>query len=533
MRNIFQTNNYQSGYQTKKIILFVLYILIAIGAVIFIINFAQTGRLSIEGLDDKQTNTIQIIKQSKGELISSSEVQAKVYSKFLSAGSYELRIADSDERAVTYLVSVSRFFSTTTKVVVLENQSDRQKLARDVSDCPLLVGGQLYSYTCGWSNTLTQHTPLNASGYSLRQDSPISGVITATPYRDGILALRIINNQTQTRPVLSFIKGSKIVSDKNLPSSFTNSDSSISPEYTLVVDRNNPDSFMASRKSNNIELAFFKNLETQAVSKKVEHESLSLERLASSLDLSSNKLLVAVGSTALPLKDGYEEQAAKPTTTIIRIFDLASPDQKPTEFKTPEPFINISFCGADSYCLLRDAKLLIYKEVKGKLALRGAINQVDSFTQLNQTDIAYQQDGKLYKFKLDDLSGTLLFGSKKFKTTSVFYSTTSLLMNASLDEDLDPGTTHTFLLGQASAKNKLVAENKLPYPRNETIADFDYAGKTILITLLLNSSTLDRATEKVAYDQVEYNQVTTAINERLAKDGFSAPEYTISYIVSY
>lgn len=533
MRNIFKSDpNYPTDpgrkLATFGILIVVVPLLLVLGT-----KFYGTGRININVPNNKQPLTVKIFKQSSGEQVVLNNLQSANFSKLLPAGSYEVRIFSEDNKAASYLISVPRFFRTISTTSVILNQAGREKLARDVSNCPVLADGQLYSYTCGLSNVISRNMRLSAEKYSTRQDSSVSGIIAAEAYRDGILALRI-SEQTGSSitPVVSFIKNGVVVSNKTLPKSLAGTVQDNNPDFRLVIDRKNHDSFVVAKRAASFEIASFKSLESDAVVNKVEFASLALGRLASSVDLYNDQILIATGKPGAP---AHEPEAKKDNdlATSIRIFNTKNPNATSADYKINEPISKVSFCGTDDVCILRDDKLTLYKKSSGRLSKRGSINQVDSFIRLNNTTAAYLQDNKIYKLNVDDLSATMLYGSDRFTVTDIFASENAIIVNTSLPSSTKQDITHTFQLNLNPAEINNFVDNKLPYDNDGSIWDMDYSGKTILTTLILNSSTLDRATGKIDFDQTEYNQVTKLLNERLSKDGFSSPEYTIKFIVSY
>lgn len=535
IRDLFKFNVNESANPVRRLVGIALTIVLGILAVVLIIKFVGTGRISLVGLDSKQPHTVEIIKQTGGKEIAFEKDISSNFSKFLAAGSYEIRVSSEDKQAITYLVTVPRFLGTTTKTVSLKNQSDRQKIARDVSSCPLLVGGQLYSYSCGWSNTITQHQGLTSTSYSARQNQPISGIIDARSYRDGILALRIASTTSgvSEAPILSFIKNGKVVANKSLPTSFADTLPDENPEYSLVVDTSSSERIVATKKTSYIEVANFDNFESKALTFKVEFGDTALDRLVSLVDLKGTQLLVAVGETANPNSHPQDDNKTSLSPAIFRVFDLKARSQESVEYRLDKPFTKAGLCGEEYICVLRDTSLLIYARSGNKLVLRGTVSQVDSFAALDVKSLAYIQEGKAYHLNLDDLSAVMLFSSNNFGATDIFATTEGLLLKTGLAGSPDSPSANVFILSLSAAASNNFADTKLPYTDDESVVDMDYAGKVILVTLLLNSATVDRATEKVNYDQTEYNQVTGALNARLAKDGFSAPEYTIRYLVSY
>ncbi len=535
MENIFKPDISNPADPRRKLVIFGLLIVAVFTLIFLVVKFYGTGRITLSLPNNKQPLTVEIFKQSNGERAALEKVQGDSFSKFLPAGSYEIRVFSADNQAVSYLASVPRFFRTTTKTATLQNQSGRQKLARDVSSCPVLVGEQLYSFTCGWSNVISRHTPLTAEKYSARQDFPVSGVVAAKSYRDGMLALRILSGQANSpiTPVISFIKNGVVVSSKTLPASFASTDSSNNPDYQLVIDRKNHTGFVVVKKAASVEIASFKSFESDAVTRKVEFTGLELDRLASSTDLYDDQFLIAVGKSGNPVHEPGGKKDTKPLATVVRIIDTKSQDAPSTDYKINEPFSKVSFCGTQDVCILRDNKLTVYMKSAGKLLARGSINSVDKFIVIDGSTVAYLQDKRVYRLNTDDLGATMLYASDHFTVTDIFTSGNALVMNASLPSATNQEITHTFLLGLSPAESKDFVDDKLPYSKDRYVWDMDYSGKTILATLILNSSTFDRATSTISYDQAEYAGAAKQLTERLAKDGFSAPEYTIKFIVSY
>lgn len=535
MDNIFKPDISNPTEPRRKLVVLGLLIVAVFVLLFLVVKFIGTGRINLSLTNNKEPLTVEIFKQSNGERVASEKVQAGTFNKFLPAGAYEIRVFSADNQAVSYLASVPRFFRTTTKTAVMQNQAERQKMARDVSSCPVLAGEQLYSFTCGWSNVISRHTPLTAEKYSARQDFPVGGVVAAKSYRDGMLALRILSGQPglAITPVVSFIKNGVVVSSKTLPASFASTGSDNNPDYQLVIDRKNHDGFVVVKKAASAEIASFKSLESDPVTRKVEFPGLSLGSLASSTDLYDDRFLIAVGKSGNPVHEPAAKKDAKPLPTIVRIFNIKSQSTESADYEIKEPFNKASFCGTEDVCILRDNKLTVYKKSAGKLIKRGSINQVDSFLELNNTSAAYLQNKKIYKLNVDDLSATALYASDHFSVTDIFASENAIVMNAGLPSATNQEITHTFLLGLNPAERKDFVDDKLPYGKDRYIWDMDYSGKTILTTLILNSSTFDRATSTIGYDQTEYAGAVKQLTERLAKDGFSSPEYTIRFIVSY
>lgn len=534
IRDLFKLNINESANPTRRLVGIVLAIVLGVLAVILIIKLVGTGRINLVGLDSKQQHSVKIIRQAGGEEVAFEKEVSGNFSKFLATGSYEIRVFSDDKRAVSYLVTVPRFLGSTTKTVVLKNQSERQKIARDVSSCPLLIGGQLYSYSCGWSNTITLHQSLTPTSYPVRHDQPVSGIIDARSYRDGILALRIAPTASgmSAAPILSFIKNGRVITDKSLPTSFADTLPDENPEYSLTVDSGS-ERIVATKKTTYIEVANFDNFESKPLTFKVEFGDTALDRMVSLVDLKDSQLLVAVGETANPRSHSQDDSKTNLSPAIFRVFDLKARAQKPAEYRVDERFTKVALCGAERLCVLQDTSLLIYARSDSKLVLRGIVNQVDSFVVVDTKSLAFVQEGRVYHLNLDDLSAVMLFGSNNFGVTDIFATNEGLLLKTGLAGDPGPSNTSVFILSLGAAASNNFAEAKLPYTDNESVIDMDYAGKVILVTLLLNSATVDRRTEKVSYDQAEYNQVTGALNARFAKDGFSAPEYTIKYFVSY
>lgn len=534
IRNLFKLNINESVTPTRRLVGIALTIVLGVLSVLLVIKLVGTGRINLVGLDNKQPHTVKIIKQSGGEEVAFEKDVSGNFSKFLAAGSYEVRVVSEDRRAITYLVTVPRFLGSSTKTVALKNQSDRQKIARDVSSCPMLAGGQLYSYSCGWSNTITLHKSLTLTNYSVRHDQPISGIIDARSYRDGILALRIAPSATgvSAAPILSFIKNGSVITNKSLPTSFADAMPDENPEYSLAVD-DSSGRIVATKKTTYIEVANFDNFESKAFTFKVEFSDTALDRLVSLIDLKGNQLLVAIGESANPNIHSHDEDKANNSPAIFRVFDLKAQAQKPIEYRLDELFTKAALCGEEGLCVLRDTSLLIYARSKNELLLRGTVSQVDSFVALNNKSLAFVQEGRVYSLNLDDLSAVMLFGSNNFNVTDIFAAKEGLILKTRLSGAPDSPNSNVFLLSLGTAASNNFADTKLPYAGDQSIVDMDYSSKVILVTLLLNSATVDRATEKVNYDQAEYDQVTGALNARLAKDGFSAPEYTIRYFVSY
>ena len=489
----------------------------------------RTGRLVVTLPDPAKTYTITTVNQDTGQEVSTKSVTGGDFSQRLPAGSYEVRVF-ADQQASSYLVEVPRLMKTAATSVELANQSDRQKLARNTTDCPLMTDNQLFSYTCGWSNSLFRHSQTNTSSYSSAAEYKIDGILAAYAYRDGVLAIRYTDNTNV--PVLSFIRDGAVVTNLDLPASFTAGTDS-GADYSLILDKKQPESFAIIRKSTKVELLHYTSFESSPVSGRSEYEDRDLSEMVALVDLFDNRFLVVVSESGHAHQDDLGEADKKPEPALVRTFSADDSINQDAEVRLDGAFSQASFCG-NRICLLADDRLLVYSLDNNDLTKLGAVNGVAEFTQIGESNTAaYIQGNYIYRLSLDDLSSRLLFTSDRFRITGIAYSGTRLLATSELAGARQP-SAHVFVISLVPSAGSVFADDKLPYQAGITdeLMDMDYYDSAILATILLRSSALDPATDRVVYDQAEYNEVTGRIIKQLSADGFSAPKYNVNFLVS-
>lgn len=490
----------------------------------------RTGRLVISLPDPSKEYTVITVNQSTGKEVSTKNVAGGNLSQRLPAGKYEVRIV-ANHQASTYLANVSRLLHTTNVNAELLNQADRQKIARNTSDCPVMTADRLFSYTCGWSNNLFQHSQTNATSYSSGTEYKVPGILTAQTYRDGLLAMRYTGSSTV--PNLSFInKEGAVVSNLALPDSFTANAGDA--EYDLVVDSRQTDGFVVVKKAGDVQFLYYKSYESQPIKTTSEYKGKNLGELVISTDLSGGKMLIVLSESGHALQDDLGGQQKSKQKASIRVYAVGDNVTLATDLSTDGSFNQALVCGDTFLCLLSDDRLRIYSTKDNKLSLLGSINEVDQVTSIgDKSSLIYLQGNNVYRLDLDKLSSRLIFTSDKFSLSGVSFSGGRLLATAQLN-GANQATNAAFVVGLEPAATNVFADNLLPYlPGNSEMQDMDYFGKTILATILLRSSTLASDNEHVNYDPNEYNEVTGRIKSQLANDGFAAPEYSINFIVSY
>lgn len=532
VRNIFNLSN--SPKPLRKLVLLISAVLFIPAFSFLILKAVGSGRLEID-LGETTNGSVKIIEQSTGKLVLESSTKKGSFNTLLPSGQYEVRLATSDKRGVNSLVTVRGLQRKTAVRPELNNQFSREKLGRDTADCPVLSAGQLYSYTCGWSNILNVHAPLKPNEYSSQIERPIPGIVEAVPYLDGLLALRLTGDAL-TIPTLSFIKNGQIVSNLIIPSQLTNEASGAT--YKLLVDRENTDRFIVMAKTSSLALAVYTNLSSVPKVETYTYKGVELKNSVVAADIYKGNLILAIGQSA-EVQNGRVETSKKKVAkkeVIIRQFDVTNLSNIVKEYGVEGVLNQVRLCGKTAICILQDNQLKLYEAEVSRLLLRGVINDVSGVAMNGENDLMYWQGNSVFVLNQGELVAKQIFQVDSGNNTSITSLTQSggaVLVNTSSDNAAKRQVVSTFKLGAGSAKNNRFLDQYLPYTNIQGVWDTDFQGQTIVVTLLLTSAFLDRSTGRLSYDQAEYNRVTKTFTDRLRADGFKPDEYSITYIVSY
>lgn len=499
--------------------------------IFLVLRVIGTGRISLTLPDG--TFAIQTFRQDTGEEVGKSQTAKGSFSKTLPSGDYEVRVFSGDKKASSYFVNVPRFFGEKKVAAELNNQGSRTKLGRGTNSCPVLGTDGLYSYNCFGSTFPQKQVALTSSSYPLTQDIPgLSGRrLAASEYRDGLLVLyHEVNadNPESDLYILAFVKNGQVASRNALPKNFT---SQLKGSGALLrVDRPTNERFVVYTK-NNAGMLIYSNLESEPRLFAPSIPSKPEGATNTSLDFSGGTIALFFGTNP-----GSDTPTIEKEQTLITTYSVSDTEQSEKQSITiPSSFETASLCANESVCIYkRDGTLTLYSiaDEKKTTTLYG----VQDYFELPEKGTVYSQNGRIYLLSADPESSRMIYMSDNFTLSNISPSKDGILLNAFLGKGSQTsGSIHTFLLDPDSADTNTFPDDTLPYQKGKVsqIQDMDYSGSTILITLLLQSSTLSKATGVISYDQAEFDSVTSQVLSRLTSEGFRAPDYSVNFIVSY
>lgn len=189
--------------------------IVAILAIWTVYGFATTGRLTITAPDNTPNNSPVTVNVLRNNAETDTVVLQPGETKTIRTKSGNVRVdAVAETLRSVDIVSVKRFFqSTSLKAPTGENHATEQ-LASDTLNCPILVGGATYSYACEGDGPVVLHqtnplgTSLNSAlfnntSFSMLQPlkNGLIGVYTGPNAPQEILYLNLISQTIQEIPL--------------------------------------------------------------------------------------------------------------------------------------------------------------------------------------------------------------------------------------------------------------------------------------------------------------------------------------------
>lgn len=530
----------------RKIIIFSVSAVLAIIVIVLFSIIWRHGRIEITLPDDARK--VVIIHQESGEEILSEEVERDIFRATLASGDYEARVSNEDGMKVSsYFITIPNFLQKIEREAILHNQVTRQKIGRNSLPCPVMDQDKLYSYTCSGADLLVEAKTLTTQNHSEDNELPLSGIISAQSYKDGILVLHseVYLDEQSVVPLLSFVRDGKIIETRSdLPAELI-VDPDESRDYTLSLDFNQSDRFVISRDKERTAF-IFDDFDAQPVNLNIDiSPPVPVDQLISSIGLYDNTLTLAYSTARISahFDPTSQEGDAIPSENVIYAQRYTLPDTSSAARLEQEYTLGdiqaeiIKPCGKAFICTVSETNTTVYRfeESLKKIAILQGSSQ-DIIPKTDDTFLYIQGDG-VFEFNASALEAHQVYRSNNFRISTLTPSGGGVIMNAFLKTDASYDRRqdlYSFFLGNEPADTNFFLDSIMPYTPGSVdgaVRTSDYFRDIIEIRVALESwesaARVSGGASDYTYDEVEFTEKRDRILRQLEEDGINPDEYTI------
>jgi hypothetical protein len=493
--------------------------LVFIGSVfILLIAFLSSKTILIVSVEGQATNApIQLIDNQEP----TTESGLKHGLNMLSPGQYTIKA--HSEHSETRLNVIAKAFKINRATVKMKPQQAAQKVAREAGDCPIgnpeqMKTGDVFSYIC--TNPL--HIFKNSFNDVPKKEVLIenANMLNPTPHLDGVV--HFLAGADDVGTILEFInQGGK--------RTITRYDANFSSGHYIVKSKNEKLYVLDSSKKQ-LEIYSGPSFSKQTVSLEIDSEEWNADSI--SFDAHNNTLFV-LSALVDEDNDGQEPTYSR---GILWTFDLSSISERENPNKTyaiNRELIDslTNFISIDNSTLAsrsHNDTAIIYKLGEDDIKGTNSFPAASGLATVNEV-LYVLIAGNIYTYVPADNSLYLSFDSKKITVSGLRPLNNQLLFNGFSENETNP-ENQTYILNRESIASNNRIEDFLPYGDLE-LPDrwMDYKGKKIYVKLLLNSIGFQRDGQ-VLFDQNEFETNRKAVLDQLAKDGYSAPEYSLNFM---